>query len=152
MIQRGRKSTAKLSVVTTLPGQRPEPPGQRPEPPEQLSDAEAAIWRAVCAAEPANWFTPTHHASLLGYCRVAAFADQLSAEINALRPRPEYDLGELAIMHKLRKGLVSQRDAQHAAIISFARSMRLSHQAQRTAGNAGTEARRAAVAIKKPWE
>jgi hypothetical protein len=53
MRQRGRQSTASLSVVTTLPSHV-----QRLQPPADLDDTEAALFREIVAGSP-----PTHFAA-----------------------------------------------------------------------------------------
>jgi hypothetical protein len=50
MAQRGRKSAAALSVVSMIGNERPAPP-------DELTEDEAAEWRAIAGPMPPDWFT-----------------------------------------------------------------------------------------------
>ena len=117
MLQRGRKSAADLSLVATLPGQRPEPP-------EKLSDSEAELWCAVVATKPSDWFTPDTAPLLVGYCRVSAYADQLTADMAKFALAPDDDLPSLALKAKLRRGISRERDAQHEKLARLLAGLR----------------------------
>ncbi len=136
MNQRGRKSTASLAVVTPLPGWRHEPP-------PNLTEAQAAVWRRVAATKPAEWFSPDTWDLLAQYCRYVVSAERIQAHIDAAEAT---DLAPSDLA-----GWYDQRDNLTAKVMALARSMRITQQAQRTPGNAGTESRRGAAA-KKPWD
>jgi hypothetical protein len=106
------------------------------------------------ATKPSDWFTPDTLPLLVGYCQVSVYADQLTADMAKFDLALDDDLPTLALKAKARHGISRERDAQHEKLIGFARSMRLTQQSQRTAGAAGTAARRAAAApsMKKLWE
>ena len=63
MAQRGRKSTASLTVVPK------QVERGAVEPPESLSEAESRVWRAVVGAKPVDWFTDENLPLLSDYCR-----------------------------------------------------------------------------------
>ena len=62
---RGPKSSAALEIpsVADLRGDA------RPEPPEDLTEEQAAEWRAVVARMPADWFHRETHGLLAQYVR-----------------------------------------------------------------------------------
>lgn len=156
MIQRGRKSAARLATVTTLPGQRPAAP-------KSLTPGEAKVWKATVATKPANWFTADSHPLLIGYCRAVVMADQLSVELVTVAvmltaagaSTEEGALKAFAIAFGMRKELLKQRNAEVDKITSLARSMRLTQQSRlkaETANTAHRDANGSNVTALKPWQ
>ena len=140
MADRGRKSAASLAVVTALPGQRPEPP-------DELSDAEAAVWRAVAATKPADWFGADTHPLLAAYCRHACAARAMSAAVHAF-PVADCADPERAKHYNL---LLIMRERETCAMHSLARGMRITQQSRYDAKTANTAASKAG-GPSKPWE
>lgn len=106
MKQRGRKSSASLSVVPPLPEQPPEPH-------ESLSPEAAAIWREVLGTVHPGQFSGAWFL-LEMYCRTVAFERQLGREIEAL-PHG-----------KTRDELARARRAEAALAASLVTKLRLS--------------------------
>lgn len=139
MTKRGRRSAASLSVVQTLPGQRPEPP-------RELTREQKAIWRAVVQTKPADWFTDDSHPLLVAYCRHITTARDLGATIDG------FDLALLAEDEHLKRydRLLAMRERETRAITALARSMRLTQQARYDTKSANTAAKSAPAS--RPWE
>jgi hypothetical protein len=138
MKQRGRKSSAALSVVTSLP--------QRPEPPAELSVEQALEWKEIVARLPADWFQRESHALLVQYCRhvtsarfVAKMID--SANLNVSKPE---DL-------KRFDRLLRLEEREGAAVARLATKLRLTHQSRYTPCTAATAAGKG-TSERKPWE
>lgn len=141
-----RKSAASLAVVTSIPGQRPRPP-------KGLTTAQAAIWKAVVATKPHDWFNPDSYPLLIAYCRHTATADALGARIDAvetLHAGPDLGGASLTFFADLGE-LLKMRDRETKAIISLARQMRLSQQSMIRADAAGAGKRQPA-GERKPWQ
>lgn len=129
MDQRGRKSLENLTVITTLPGQRPEPP-------DTLTAAEADLWRAVVATKPSDWFDAGSLPILADYCRACVQQDGLARAINKCET-PDINLIRLFdTMAKLKATLATK--------------MRLSQQSKYRADAAEVASRK--VGPTKPWE
>ena len=136
---RGRKSAAELSALTVLPGQRPEPPSE-------LTDEQAAEWRAVVARMPTDWFPRETHQLLAQFCRHAVMARTLADKIAELDPKllahPEQ------VKHLDRLTRIAEREGR--AMSALATRMRLTQQARYRAETAATAA--AKTNERKPWE
>lgn len=139
MARRGRKSAASLAVVTPLPGQRPEPP-------RELTKAQAAVWRAVVATKPADWFTEDTHPLLVKYCKHITTSCVLDQQID------EFPAHLLADEDGLKRyeALLRMRERETRAMTALARSMRLTQQSRYKAETAATKA--GGVSSRKPWE
>ena len=136
MRQRGRKSSAGLSVVPISCDR------QRPEPPAQLTAEQATIWRSIVETTPAGWFAPGDLMLEL-YCRHAATSNWLSKRIDAL----DFETVELKLLDRLLR----MRERESKMITHLATKMRLTQQAKmhpRTAGRAATDL----SLHSKPWE
>ena len=139
MTKRGRRSTASLSVVTTLPG------SDRPQPPKELKEAQAAEWRAIVGRMPAGWFTRETHGLLIAYCRHRATFSVLSSRIDTLEREPcDEDVD-------LYNKLLRMREREGRAMSSMATRLRLTQQARYNAKSASTASKDAGGAP-KPWE
>jgi hypothetical protein len=137
-----RKSAASLAVVTPLPGPRAAPP-------PRLTPEAAALWKAVVATKPAEWFTEDSLPLLESYCTATVMFREIQVQIDAL-PRPLAQR-ELPILDKL----LAMREREIRTLTTLARSMRLSQQARYRGEVASTAHRRAtteAIFAKKPWE
>jgi hypothetical protein len=131
MDQRGRKSLENLTVIATLPGQRPEPPGP-------LSDEEAAVWRAVVATKPSDWFLPDTWPLLADYCTACVQQEGVRRLLNTEECDKEKTLRLLDMLGKLKMALATK--------------MRLSQQSRYRADAADAAQRRAGASPNKPWE
>lgn len=146
MDQRGRKSGAKLGVVTKLPNARPKPPAN-------FDADQAVVWKRVAASMPAGWFTTATLPLLEDYAERIVERRFVAAQIRALKVL-DPDL-ESFLAFERYKTLCGLRDKETAKITSLARSMRLTQQAQRDPGAGTTAAKRAASGTepaRKPWE
>jgi hypothetical protein len=123
MIQRGKRSTAALSLV-------PLAPRQRATPPKDLSAAEKTLFRAVISTKPAEWFTADAAPLLAEYCRHAVMADRLARQIadamRAVEKTEGDDRENLVVLDRL----LAMRDRESKAVVAFARSLRLTMQAR----------------------
>ena len=130
MRQRGRKSSASLSVVPV------STEGRRPSPPGHLDATAKKLWKAIVDDSPSGWFNVAQECLLAGYCAHASAAQFISKLIEKERPT---DL--LGDRDKLRhySRLLGMRVRETAAMSSLATRMRLTQQSQiqpRTAGRA----------------
>jgi hypothetical protein len=130
MIQRGRKSAAQLAVV-------PISAVQRPEPPEELSEEEAAIWRATVGGMRPDWFGPETWPLLTAYCSHAALAQCLRVTLQRMTPGDK-GFGRLAAM----------QTRESKTMASLATKLRITPQANRQSARDG----RNASWGPKPWE
>src|SRR5215213_9127947 len=142
MTQRGRRSIASLAVVTRIPGQRLPPP--RGMPPDQ-----AAIWRRVVAARPAEWFDGGSLDTLAAYCRHAADLARISARLDAMGPDALTAPDGIVVYDRL----LAMRARETRGVISTARQLRLNPQALYRADKAAVHARGGpAPTGRPPWE
>jgi hypothetical protein len=74
-----RVSAAALAVPSPAP-----PP--HPKPPPELTKRQAAIWRAIVACRPPTFFDGASGHLLVAYCRHAATADVIAAEVDRTDP------------------------------------------------------------------
>lgn len=134
MQQRGRKSTAELSVVAgSIDG--------RPEAPSYLTNDQADIWKRIVASEAADFFrTATVQVLLADYCRHVERVAWLEDEISEAR-KPS---SELALKDVDRLMKMAERETR--AVLSIATKLRLTNQSRYqpsvaavAAKNAGTE-------------
>jgi phage terminase small subunit len=58
--------------------------GEPPGPPEWLTEAAAGIWRAICAAKPADWFDAGNRPLLAAYCATLARLRDLHVALAAM--------------------------------------------------------------------
>ena len=134
---RGRKSSASLTVAT--------PPSQiqtieRPAPPDDLTDEQAAEWRAVVERMPADWFPRETWPLLVQYCRHVVAAKRVQQLVDAIQGEEDFDLGAW------EKALKIQRQ-ESGIIAALSTKMRLSQQTSydksKKKGSGGRS---------KPWE
>ena len=129
MRQRGRKSSASLTVVPLSTKDR------RPSPPAHLNATEKKLWRDIVTSCPSGWFTVAQEALLAGFCCHASAADFISKLIEKERPIDVTDRDKFRRYAKL----LTMRGRETAAMSALATRMRLTQQSQiqpRTAGRA----------------
>ena len=144
MAQRGRKSTASLSVAAQV---APVVITNRLAPSAHLSDAEQAVWLRLVADQPASAFTETHRDMLEMYCQHTVQASILSDEVQS------FDRAWLADDDGLKRydRLLAMREREVRAASSLATRLRITRQATtdpKTVGRAVANMGRS----RKPWE
>ena len=115
MAQRGRKSSAALSVVgpgTVLP---------RPAPPEDLTEAQKDIWWSIVNRMPADWFPTETHALLAQYCRHVVRASRVAQAIDKYEKGKGFTPKDYAL-------LLRQEQIQTKLITTLSTKMRISQQ------------------------
>jgi hypothetical protein len=146
--KRGRRSAASLTLVSsieTVPRQKP---------PAELTREQAAVWNAVVAAEPADWFKASNKPLLAQMCRhvvrarrTAEMIEQLDASVaeamESASPaeRLQIMFSSTEAMDRLQK----MQERESRAITSLATKMRLTQQA--TTNHRGNR-----IETKKPWD
>jgi hypothetical protein len=139
MGERGRKSTASLSVIAGGLDQRPSPP-------EELTEVEAEVWVRTVDGEAADVFgTAALQQMLKDYCRHVIAAERLGLviEANMQTTESEVSLKDLDCLLKMR-------DRETKAIADKATKLRLTNQSRYTPKAAATAAKNAGNAL-KPW-
>jgi hypothetical protein len=141
MMQRGRKSSAKLATLMPLPGQRHEPPSD-------LTPEQAKVWRQVVATKPGDWFTADSHPLLAAYCRQVATVNLLSVQIDAFEGDAinVIDPKQLAAYDKL----LLARTREVKSLVVLATAMRITQYSRLKPETAATQAINAGDAS-KPW-
>lgn len=140
MGERGRKSSASLSVISGGVDRRPEPP-------VELTRQEAEVWERTVASEAADMFgTVALQQMLKDYCRHVIAAERLGLVIEAHMRTVESEVS-LPDLDRLLK----MRDRETKAIADKATKLRLTNQARYTPKAAATAAKNASKAT-KPWQ
>jgi hypothetical protein len=143
MGERGRQSTASLTVI-------PGGINQRPQAPADLSEPEAEIWDATVAHEAADVFaTAALQQMLKDYCRHVVAADRLSKVIEGHMIPPVDEQEQISL--KDLDCLLKMRDRETKAVADKATKLRLTNQSRYTPKAAGTAARNNGGAV-KPWQ
>ena len=135
-MQRGRKSAASLSVISSGGIETI----RRSSPPEELSDEQGHEWTQVVNRMPAEWFPRETHGMLAQYCRHVVSARRVAQLISLAESAGEFDVREYEM-------LLRMQDREGRALSSLATRMRISQQATVRAEQA-----RKPSAIGKPWE
>ena len=125
MTQRGRRSAASLSVVTSLPSGRPPPP-------DRLSEPEQAEWRAIVGALSAHWFPRETHPALAALCRHTCRSRLLADQLTAAQVDPIKTVDGLAVLDKL----CAMLERETRAIMALSRALRLTNQTRMDKGAA----------------
>ncbi len=125
-MQRGRKSAATLSIVTQIETRRPPPP-------EELTEAQAAEWRATTGTMPAGWFGRETHPVLASYCRHVCRSRWLAGQIDTHADRLLKAEGGVQMLDKM----FGMAEREGRAVLAHARSLRLNQQARYDARAAG---------------
>jgi hypothetical protein len=134
--QRGRKSAASLTVISSSDVETL----RRPDPPEELTEEQAAEWRAVVNRLPADWFPQETHQLLVQYCRHVVCARRVAQLIEQAEAADELDIVDYA-------RLLRMQEMEGRAMSSLATRMRLTQQATIRA-----ELARKPLVLPKPWE
>ena len=119
MKQKGRKSTASLSVIAAVGLTRPDAP-------DDLNDAEKALWRRITATKSADYFDEGTLSLLAEYCRNKSTLDLLASSISDYDPT--WLLTDDGVARY--KSLVDLRDKVQGRTVTLARSMRLTNQSR----------------------
>ena len=139
----GKKSSAELSTkISAVRVKRPDPPES-----DSLTDEGKAVWRAVTATRPPDWWRPDTFPLLAQYCRHVVTARRIAVMIEDLMQGASDSW--LDDFEKLTR----MQEREGRAANALARSMRLTQQAQMHPRSA---ARRTANVPPpdegKPWE
>jgi phage terminase small subunit len=154
MGSRGKKSTAGI-VVQAVPTLR-----RRLSPPADLTDEQAAIWRAVVASRPVDWFDAGSAPLLVAYCRTADVHRVLAAAMDLLGNTKKVSTtttsstGSSTATNSSTaeyRQLLAAQDATSRMLIKLATALRLSPHSRRSVGAAATAARDGQSAAKL-WE
>jgi hypothetical protein len=129
-----RQSTASLSVV-------PVEPVVRLQPPADLEPDEAALWRRVVDAKPADYFGDESAPVLAEYVRASVMADLLDKQVKTAIAG-----GEPAEI----KAMLQLRDMESKRVLSIATKLRLTNQSRYTPQAAATASKKASGA--RPWQ
>ncbi len=135
-----RKSSAALAAVPVLPLAR-----ARLAPPKALTRPQAAVWRSVVDALPAEFFGVEQTGLLIQYCRHVFRCDELEALLATIKPEDGF-----ARYDEIRTAIASES----SKVMALARSLRISNQARlhrEVAGNKAEQEQKASTA-RKPWE
>ena len=136
MEQRGRKSTAALTVV----GSSQIEAINRPPPDPSLTKEQADEWREVVNRLPADWFPRETHGMLAAYCRHVAAGRRIAMLIEDIEDGEDLDLDAY-------DRLLKMQEREGRAMSSLATRMRISQQA--TVNAKKVKPMRSA---RKPWE
>lgn len=136
MGQRGRKSTASLSVV------RPLENGLPPAP-KNYSEDHAALWSQMVASKPQDWWDASTLPLLDAYVKVCIEHQKISELVEGMHPISSDD--EIATYDKLQR--IQDRMASQMA--RMATKMRLSQQSKYGARGADSASRGGG---KRPWD
>jgi len=144
----GPKSTAELGVkISVLQVERPDPP-------EELSPEEKETWKAITSTMPADWWRPSTFPLLTAFCSHVENARRIDRLLTAVRT-DEYmrndDISFTAYLNCLNT-LLRSRDRESRALISLARSMRISQQAMILPRGAGRQSASTAANTRLPHE
>lgn len=137
MNQRGRKSSAALSVVQGcgIAAITP-PPG--------LSEAEYGVWQATVGSKPLDFFGMEHVPLLVEYCRHKCNADVIAGKLKEIDPvSMDTDDG----LRRYEK-LIGMHAKTTGVIRTLMTSMRLTHQSIYRADKAGMGPGKG----RKPWQ
>jgi len=142
MKQRGRKSSASVSVISANGLEATT----RPSPSPELTDEQANEWREIVNSLSADWFPRESLGLLAQYCKHII----ASRHIGQLITEMETDEDEEFLISKYDK-LLQMQEREGRAISSLATRMRLTQQSVWTAEGAGTKNRNRAKS-NKPWQ
>jgi hypothetical protein len=140
MAERGRRSSASLSIVAgSIDG--------RPQSPSDLNKTQADVWSRTVAHESAETFKTAALQQLLKeYCRHVVSAKKLAAMIEATEALSQLSPDDLVDYDRLLK----MRDRETKAIADKATKLRLTNQARYTPQAAATAAKKSTE--RKPWQ
>jgi hypothetical protein len=139
-MQRGRKSSESQSTVVSLV------PGVRPDPPAELTDEQAETWWAAVNSMPADWFFGCAGVLLGQLCRHVSYSRWMAAELAADGLGSSKKGGGIDRFDKLSR--MHLREGK--AISSLMTKLRLTPQSKYSARAAATAAQ--STPRVKPWE
>ena len=117
MKTRGLTSRAALSVVPHSVVEIVDRPG----PPDELSDEQAAEWRAVVDRLPADWFPRETHGLLVAYCRHVVTLRRIGQMISAAENDRDTTIEDFDKLYRMQ-------EREGRAMSSLATRMRVSQQ------------------------
>ena len=120
MGKRGPKSQNEMSVAKPLV----DLSLRRPSPPAALTEYETSTWVRIVGSLAPDWFRPSQYDLLEQYCCHVATAAVLSAEISRWNPTWLREDDGL----KRYRDLLAARARETQAMVTLARSMRMTHQ------------------------
>jgi hypothetical protein len=129
MAQRGRKSAADLSIVTSFQAQRPPAP-------DHLSDTEKREWQALTGTMPVDWFPRECHGALAALCRHTCRSRVLGEQISAIQDKCLKTEDGIRVLDKL----LAMLERETRCIAALSRSMRLTQQTRIDKRVAGSRA------------
>ena len=140
MQQRGRKSTAALTIVAgSIDG--------RPGAPDDLTDFQREVWERTVANESAEQFRTAALQQLLKeYCRHVEAAHRLTLVVDR---HLEAEQSNISLEDLDR--LMRMRERETKALADKATKLRLTNQSRYTPGAAATAAKNSSEAS-KPWQ
>lgn len=117
MAQKGRKSTAGLSIVTPVTLQRPPPP-------DELNEKERAMWVEITNSKAVEYFDAGTVVMLAEYCRLKTTIEVMAEQINLFDP----EWLTLNDGVKRYRSLTDIRDKAQGRLCMIARALRLTNQ------------------------
>ena len=145
---RGRKSAASLAVIS---GKGIETV-RRPDAPDELTEEQAAEWKAVVNRLPADWFPRETFPMLAQYCRHVISARRVSEMIRGLEDliinNGDGDTPGVAALKAAETldRLLKMQEREGRALSSLATRMRITQQATYD------KSKKKPLQSKKPWE
>ena len=138
MGQRGRKSTAELSVIRA-------DASFKPKAPRELSEEAATEWRHIVSRMPSNWFSRENEALLTQYCRHVVAAHRVAQLIAGAEGDEEFNLDDY-------DRLLKMQERELRACASLAVKMRLTQSTRMRAEKAAREIAHNPGGRPPPWE
>lgn len=140
MKQKGKKSAAQLSVISTEALQRPAAP-------DDLLPDERDLWDAITATRVPDFFDVATLPLLAEYCRIKTRVDLLAEQLEDF----DADWFKTDDGVKRYRNLSSCCDQAQGRMIALARSMRLTQQSRYVPHTAGNKPKRPAGA-QRLWQ
>lgn len=143
MKQRGRKSSAAVSVISAHGIEATS----RPKPSLELTEEQADEWREIANSLPADWFPRESLGLFAQYCKhivASRHVGQMITEMETSEGDEEFLIGKY-------DKLLQMQEREGRAISSLATRMRLTQQSRWTAEGTGTKSKNRAKS-NKPWQ
>jgi phage terminase small subunit len=129
---------------------------QAPEPPAALSKREAAVWREITAALPADWFSPPDLPLLFAYVSVVARHEMVAERCRTAEPTVENVRTGMEVVNPIFR----LQDMLSRQIASLATKLRLAQSSRWSESSAATRVKRGPSAQGvpgdgangKPWQ
>ncbi len=94
-----------------------------PKPPKDLTDDQAAEWRAIVDVMPNDWFGPETYPLLAQYCRHITGARAIAGLLVSVERADEVDIREY-------DRLLRMRERESKVLSTLATKMRITHQSR----------------------